>query len=851
MSSAESERSPAGARQVSERNGQRTETALGRSTARRFDLMRELAADSGFALRTCRRDWRHTGLVCLMLAFGIGSAAAVFSIVDQLLLQPPPGVNIGGSVAYLQFMAPGEANGTSGEGIPTAVFDQLRTDATSLSGIASYQDLQAAASVGNDHPIEANGNAVYGDFFELLGVRPSTGRLLYDRETDLGDDPRRIVISESLRNRLFGSAPAVGKSLYLDGVAFTVLGVTAGGFAGLDRGSVSDFWIPFGALTLLYGFDLESPSTRMHRTILVRARAGVTMSQAAAQITGIVHLLARTPSESAPYLATLRPKIFPGLATPPIIRSHTQRTMSLLTVIAVMVFLIVCANVSSLLLVRILKRRTTTATLLAIGASRMRVARQYMAYSVLLGLTGAVAAIPVALAICILLRDSAFVAMPVFSGLHFDRALILFVPLAGVLAGSLCGVMPAVLATRLNLASALREGAVTHSGQRRIIRLVFSTAQLAMSLALTVGALLLLHTIRNLYTVQTGIDTDDVLALSLHHSPRLSPAESDAMYRRVVSAVRALPNVEGAALDPYGLPDGILADIGLVGVPTAQQMEASMIPVTPGLLQSLRIPVVDGRPFRDDDWNFDEAGGVVLTASLARKLFGHTDVAGREVALSPSKQETILGVVGDIRSPDDNSPKDAFFVTYGDIARLRLQYFTLLVRSRHFDPQTAQRIRTAVQDALPNEAVPKVRFLAADVSRIYSEPLLLARLLSLLALFGVAVAAVGLYTVIATSVEDRRRELAIRFALGAKPVEIGRMVAIQTVAIVSVGTLVGLGGAYALGRVLRSELFDVAPVDPLSYITAVALLVAVMAAATVGPTQHAMSIDPMRALRED
>jgi predicted permease len=785
-----------------------------------------------------------------MIAFGVGSAAAVFSIADQLLLQPLPGVNTGEDVGYLQFLAAGERNGIMGSGIATVSFDQLRRAATSVSGMASYGDLQAAASVGNNHPFEAQGNTIYGDFFEILGVRPSAGRLLYERDTKLGEDPRRIVISQSLRDRLFGSTSALGKSVYLNGITFTVLGVTAGGFAGPVRGRVSDFWIPYGALTPLYGFEtaeLASPETRMHRDILVRTRAGVRMSGAAAQITGILQLFSR----NTPNLANLRPRLFPGLATPPIIRSRTYRSMTLLAVVAVMVFLIVCANMSNLLLVRSLKRRTTTATLLAIGASRTRVARQHMAYSVLLGLTGAVAGVPIASAICILFRGGTLVAMPAVSGLHLDRALLLFVPLAGFVAGGLSGAVPALLATRLDLASALREGAVTHTGQRRVISVAFSTLQLAMSLTLGVGALLLLHTIRNLYSVQTGVDTEGVLALSLHHSPLLSPAETDAMYRRVLSVVTSLPNVEGAALDPYGLPDGMRAGIGLVGALDAQRIEVNMIPVTPGLVRILRIPVVYGRSFQADDWNFDKRGGVVLTASLARKLFGHPDAVGRQVAVSPLKEETVLGVVEDIRSPDGHAPDDSFFITYGDIARLRLQYFTLLVRSQHVDAQTTQRIRAAVQDALPNQAVPDVRPLTDDVRRVYFEPLLLTRLLSLLALFGFAVATVGLYAVFATTVADRRRELAIRLALGAKPIEIGRMVAVQTVSMVSVGTLVGLLGAYLLGRVLRGQLFEVGPVDPPSYITAVGLLVVVTALATGGPTRHAMSIEPMRALREE
>lgn len=821
-------------------------------TPRRGDFARGLAADCRFALRSCLRDWRLGSLMGLMVAFGIGSAAAVFSIADQLLLQPPPGVNADRNVSYLQLLGAGASNGAMGEGISTPAFRELRRAATSISGMASYGDLQAAASVGTNHPIEALGTTIYGEFFEILGVRAVEGSLLYERDTELGQDPHLIVISASLRDRLFGSASAVGKSVSLNGVRFTVRGVAAGGFAGPDRGRVSDFWVPHGALTPLYGFevvDLASPETRMHRDILVRTNSGVRASEAEAQIASILQRFGPINSTDVPN-GVLRPRLIHGLGTPPIVRGRTQRLIGLLTIVAILVFLIVCANMSNVLLLRSLKRRTTTATLLAVGASRLQIARQHLAHSVLLGLAGAAGAVPIAWAICRLLGTGAFDGMPVVSGFHYDRALIVLVPIAGLFAGALCGVAPAILATRLNLATALREGGVTHSGQRRTIRFAFATAQLALSIMLTVGALLLLHTIRNLYQVKTGVRTEGVLALSLHHSPRLSPAETHALYRRLLMAVKALPNIDEAALDPYGLPDGIFASIGVPSTSAPERVKVKMIPATPGLIQILHIPVLTGREFQDGDWKFDQPGGVVLTESLARKLFGHADVAGRQVAISPSKQETILGVVGDIRSPMGRAPEEAFFITYGDIARLGLQYFTLLVTTRHPGMQTAQQIRAAVQDALPEEAVPEVRFLSTDVSRVYSEPLLLARLLSLLALFGFVIAALGLYGVTATTVEDRRHELAIRAALGARPMEIGRAVTLQTVAIVGLGVPIGLSGAYALGQVLRTELFDVTPIDPLSYLAAVALLVTVVLGATAGPMQRAMNIDPMRALRE-
>jgi putative ABC transport system permease protein len=822
--------------------------------APRVEHIRDLIADCRSALRMCRRDWRITSLACLMVAFGVGAAAAVFSVLDQVLLQPPPGVNASGNVAYLQLLAPGKVNGTSGEGISTPSFDQLRHLTTSLAGMASYEELQGSISVGSNHPIAANGNTIYGDFFEILGVRPSAGRVLYAFDTKLGEDPHRIVLSQSLTHRLFGLSSPVGESVDLNGIRYIVVGVTANDFSGVDKGYAEEFWIPYGSLPLLFGFppaDLVDPNTRMHRSILIRARSGVTIPEAQAQIATVLQRLAANSEDDARYLAYLRPRAVAGLSSPPIIRSRTRRSMSLLAAVAALVLLIVCANVSSLLLIRSLKRRATTATLLAIGASRVRIARQQLTYSTFLGLAGAVAGIPVAWAICALLKGGGFVAMPAFMGLRFDSALVVFLPLAGVLAGAVAGAIPAVLTTRFDLASALREGAATHTGQRRFLRFALSSGQLALSLTLTVGALLLLHSIRNLYSIQTGMNTDGVVALTLHHSPRLPAAESNALQRRVIAAARAVPNVREAALDRYGLPGGIGVDLSLVGAPASQAINVKMVPATPGLLGLLQIPLIDGRTFLDGDWVLGKPGGVVLTASLARRLFGAANVAGRHVVVMPSTEEPVIGVTGDIRSPGSDIPVDAFFVTYGDIGDLRIPYFTLLFRTQHPDAQTAQQVRAAVQNVLRDEAVPDARLLTTDVQGTYSEQLVLARLLSLLAVFGIVIAALGLYGFIATTVEERRREFALRAVLGANPIAISRLVASQATKIAIVGVVMGISGASALGRVLRSELFGVEPIDPLSYVLGVTVLVTAITLATASPARRAMRIELMRTLREE
>jgi putative ABC transport system permease protein len=386
-----------------------------------------------------------------------------------------------------------------------------------------------------------------------------------------------------------------------------------------------------------------------------------------------------------------------------------------------------------------------------------------------------------------------------------------------------------------------------------------SGVQVALSLTLLVGALLLARTIHNLYTMDTGMSIDGVAALPLDNKAWTDAAVQRQAAEAALAAVERLPSVTGVALDLHG-PDGSRF-MGRIGLPGAAPREAVMVtawPVTPNWFGLLRVRMLQGRPFREAAGPMDGPGGVnssgpgvVLTASLARRLFGDTRAVGRTVAVTLwHRQELqVVGVTNDIRSamaPDH--AEDAFFVPFRS---LPLSAFSLLIRTRTFDARVARTIREAVEAALPGQAVDDPAPLTGRLDRIYSERRIFSHLLTVLSALAVLLAAVGLYGVIAFTAAGRTREFGIRLALGAEAARIGRLVLRDAVGIVVLGTAFGLLGAWGLSALLQSRLFGVGRLDPLSYGAAVLLFAAVAALACWTPARAAMRVDPVETLKSE
>ncbi|MDX1646267.1 MAG: FtsX-like permease family protein, partial [Longimicrobiales bacterium] len=492
----------------------------------------------------------------------------------------------------------------------------------------------------------------------------------------------------------------------------------------------------------------------------------------------------------------------------------------------------------------------------AFGASRMRIARQFLAESVFLALLGGAMGLVVAWLIMIPFRGQSLVRMPAFEGFTIGPEILRLGVVSALGAALLFGTVPALLASRFDLGAALRSSGARETGRLGSLRTALSASQIAMTLALVVGAVLLLRTVANLRSVETGVDVERVVRVTVDLSMELEPAELHLLQRQLLGEVSSLPGVEHAALDVYG-PHGArtLGRIGLPGANVDDEEPRESLPmiwqVTPGWFELFGMETIAGRTFEDSDWRVPSADPVILTASLARRLFGRTDVVGQIVMAGARDlvERRIVGVVEDYRSLySPSEPQDAYFVPYGDVRR---SYLTLFAKTESRDGTAAEAIRNVVESSFPDVAVPDPVYLTDTVEEIHQEERMLGQFLWILSVFGLLMSAVGLYGAIYFVVVNRRREFGIRLALGADRKRILQLVARSALAITLGGAVVGLLAAYWLSRVLQNRLFGVGVLDASSYLAAVSLVVLVAVLACVAPARAALQSDPVATLRAE
>jgi len=572
------------------------------------------------------------------------------------------------------------------------------------------------------------------------------------------------------------------------------------------------------------------------------------------QVEGILGRLSEADNESGRYLSEMRPWLFQGLNIPPLVLDRTYSSLRLMGIVVGLLLLLSCTNVANLLLFRSLRRRGTIATLRALGASTGRIARQQLALSLLIGVLGTIAGIGVGWLVSLPFKGASLVRMPPFEGLVLDGRILLFGALTSVFTAIIFGALPSIVAGRFELAGALRGSSGRETGRLAKVRYALSTLQLSLGLALLVGAMLLVRTMQNLNAVDLGLDTENVVALSLDLPRDLELDERDLLYEELIATVVSLPEVSSGAIDPHG-PVGasMVGRVSLPGAAQDQVLRPYLVPITPGWLELVHARVVNGRTFRADDWNAAPPAPVVLTESLARQLFGRTDVAGERIdaGFGSGNPAEIIGVIQDIRSPySPDRPQDTFFMT-PDGLPWALPMTTLVMRVSSFDRDVAGRIRSTVEGVLPHEPVPDPTLISERLDQVHSESRVYRNLMTLLAALAILLSAVGLYGVIAVSVTSRTREFGIRLALGAETSRIFRLVAVNVASIVVAGTLCGFAGAFALSRLLQSRLFGVTPLDPASYAAAAVMFMLVAMVACWIPTQRAVGVDPVSTLREE
>jgi predicted permease len=803
--------------------------------------MDAILQDLRYAARSLRRQPAFALLAIGTLALGIGANAAIFSAVNAVLLRPLDYHRPGRIVALTTQWQKTGRRGT----VSAPDFHDWHDATSSFAAMASFAGGEGSLNVGG---IADYGNLtlITPEFFEVFGVDAFLGRTI--PRTASAGDAAAAVISHELWLRRFGGAPdAIGRSVTFEQRAVTIVGVMPPGFGFPDR---TDIWY-------YPSVRPEGTSRSAHNyRVVARLKDDVAVSQAQAELSALAARL------SAAYPASNEGK---GAAVVPLreqLVGDSRPTLYLLFGAVGLVLLIACANVANLLLARATGRTSELAVRAALGAGRSRIVAQLMTESVLLA--GLSAAAGLALANWGL---SAFVALapaglPRAAEIGIDARVLLFTLAASVAASLLFGVLPAIHASRIDLNGSLRQGgrSAAASGSGARFRGVLVVAEVALAVALVVGASLLVRSFLALGQVELGYASERVLVVrTTVPAPDLESARrANAAYRALLPRLAALPGVAAVA-GVRGLPGTSLHSNGgywIEGGPGpevagVQAPQAVFTVVTPDYFRTMTIPVSRGRDFSDRD-EYDAPMVAIVNEALARQAFAGVDPIGRQImcGLDTPRFMTIVGVVGNVREYDPSvAPLPELYMPY----RQHPSYgtsLTLVARTTGEPMTLANAFRDTIRTANPEVPV-RVTTMTETLSASVATPRFRTLLVGTFAALALALAIAGVYGVMAYAVSRRTAEIGVRMAMGAASGDILRLVMGEGLRLAAAGIVIGCALAYGLAQLLRGMLFAVAPADPVVFLAVPAALIATAAAATAIPALRAARTDPMSALRAD
>jgi len=797
--------------------------------------------DARFGLRLLKRNLAFSAVAVVTLALGIGASAAVFSIVNAVLLRPLPFRAPDELVRVWETSANGPRNAVNGWNLL-----DWRERTRTLEEIAAIQELPAMSlSTGGDaEPVQAT--LVTPEYFAVLGVPAALGRVFGPEEARAGNE-RVVVLSHGFWQRRFGGDPAmVGRRLILDGVGCEVIGVMPAAFAFPQ--SEAELWKP-----LLITRD-QSWSGGRSLTTVARLRPGATPEQADRELAGI-----------ADGIAAERPAANKGWSAEvvPLLRDVTEGVRRPLLVILAGVFfllLVACANVANLLLMRGAARQREIALRAALGAGRGRILLQFLTETLILSLLGAAVGLAFAhggLAVLIAVLPSGR-QLPRAETVHLDGRVLAFAVLLAVTTALLSGLAPALQAARLHIQHALRAASArvgVAAGHR--LRGSFVVTQVALALVLLAGAGLVLRSFQKLVAVDPGFRTERVLSMSLWFAPAEfgDPAKRSAYLARILDEVRSIPGV-AAASSVHFLPLGEATSASCFArgetLPeiVADAPVAEMLVVSPSYFDTLSTPIVAGRDLTVADVR-GRPNVVLANRAFVERFFPGEDALGAHLALCWSVENPveIVGIVGNARQTTlRKAPTPTLFIPNS----MSPMYFaSVVVRSQNDPRQIAASVQSAIHRVNPRQAVSAVRTLSEVFRGSVAEPRFQLVLLSVFAVLALMLAAIGVYGVVTCSVTERVPEIGIRMALGAGRAVVARLVLREGLLLVTIGVALGLAIALALTRLLESVLFEIEPTDPLTLAAVSGLLLIIAVASSLLPARRAMSVDPMVALRSE
>jgi putative ABC transport system permease protein len=808
-----------------------------------------LTSDIRYGLRALRKSPGFTTVALVTLAMGIGANAAIFSVVDAVLLRPLPFAD---PSRLVTFWGSAPEMGLPVFTYPDAFYVYFRNRSRTLESISAYGYLGTTLTEAGE-PERVVGASVTVDFFRLLGKAPLHGRTFLPEEVQK-DRNHVAVLSHGLWQRRFERDPGiVGQSLVLDGRAVTVVGVMPPGFDFPRHPGPSELWMPLG-------IEPESLNCWCLSTI-GRLASGRTPDDVAREIARLSDDFWRD-REGKPRIEENGVEASKSIVIArPLARNlvFEVRTPLLVLLGAVgMVLLIACANVANLLLARSAARGREIAVRCCLGASPWRIARQLLVESLLLAAGGAALGLGLAHGSLRAMGHLVAERVPHVHQVELHPGVLLFTFAVTLVAGVLFGLAPAWRGARLELHDAVKEGARGSGGARsRRLSQAFVVSQFALSLVLLTGAGLLLRSFRNLLDVDLGFRPENVLVGRVSFPPLVEhePSKVRAFYTQLAERVAGLPGVRSVGLSstaPFSNGDNARTFMikGREPAPGQPNLVARNRSVTPGYFAAAGTPLVRGRVFDETD-SPDGPPVAVVDESLAGRFWPDGNAIGQQIRLGDASSTdpwcTIVGVVANVKHGDVT--EDPIRYVYLPHAQSSTGFMDLVVRTAADPASLTEAIRREVRSLDPTLPLYEVHTLEQAVSRTLDTPRLTQRLLLSFAVAALLLAVLGIYGVMALNVNHRVNEFGIRLALGAAPRDVLRLVLGQGVRLALLGAVLGLLAAAGLARSLESLLFDVKPFDPITFGAVSLVLVVAALVACYLPARRATATDPLVALR--
>jgi len=877
--------------------------------------METLLQDSRYGLRMLAKAPGFSAVAVLTLALGIGANTAIFSLVDAVMLRSLP-VREPNQLVILQWRAHkspemdeyssfgdcGESgiSGPSGCSFALPIFEQIRSQTNAFSGVTAFAGPADLDLSGNGPATIAEGEIVSGDYFSTLGVNAAIGRTLSPSDDSLSASPAALLSYAYWQSAFAGSRAVLGRTILLNNVAFTIVGVADPSFTNLSPGKTQDLWLTIAMVPRLgisWGSKIEG-LTNWWLLVVARLKPGVSLAQAQPAV-GLAFRNEVLYGPKPLWNAADDPKIFLTRAQEGLVgqRGQLSKTLYLLSFAVGIILVIACANVAGLLVSRAGARQREMAVRLALGAGRATILRQLLTESVLLSLLGGI-----------------FGVLFAYWGVHATAALVMggssgrfpyviapdwrvlsFALGVSILTGIVFGLAPALRSTRVDLAPALKENASRIPGSetqigRFHLGSALVVAQVALSVLALIGAGLLVRTLENLRNINPGFDTRNILLFEI--DPTLlgyKDTQIENLYSELRDQLTALPGVTSVSYSSDALLIGgrWTETVHVEGQPQKPDVEVDMFAAGPEFFETMHIPLLEGRMFTLID--FEQAAqtsaatkaaeqnanaqspttttsagppvaavSVLVNEAFVHQYFANEDPLGKRITHTHGHSASTRSF--------DTSPKSRNWQIVGVVTNTKYDTLRRQIQPIIYVPFTSGGTYFQLRSTLdPRALIPTVRSTAEKIDNnlplsnirtqtqvideLLSQERMIARLSGFFGVLALALACIGLYGLLSYGVSRRTREIGIRMALGAQQRDVLSLVVGQGIVLAIVGTAVGIGVALGVTRYLASMLYDVHANDPLTMIGVAVLLAIVALAACYIPARRAMRVDPMVALR--